>query len=318
MKKLSKILAYLLGFIVLFFILGFVYFKVNGIPSYGVVSIDYQVESTPERLARGQKLVGSLCIGCHINRVEGNLSGGLMPDAPKEFGEIYAPNITQDDQYGIGTWTDAEIMYLLRTGIKRDGKYAPPYMAKLPFLADEDMASIISFLRSDNPLVAPSSIPDKPCEPSFLTIALSNTVFKPLPFPESSIPMPNTSNTVEWGKYLALNMECFSCHSADFKSNDFQTPEKSVGYFGGGNQPLDLAGEVMFTPNLTPDNETGIGNWTKDQFIVAVKSGKVEGQVSLRYPMNPYSRLSDDEVGAIYDYLRTIPPIKNKVDRSGF
>ena len=318
MKKLSKILAYLLGFIVLFFILGFVYFKVNGIPSYGVVSIDYQVESTPERLARGQKLVGSLCIGCHINRVEGNLSGGLMPDAPKEFGEIYAPNITQDDQYGIGTWTDAEIMYLLRTGIKRDGKYAPPYMAKLPFLADEDMASIISFLRSDNPLVAPSSIPDKPCEPSFLTIALSNTVFKPLPFPESSIPMPNTNNTVEWGKYLALNMECFSCHSADFKSNDFQTPEKSVGYFGGGNQPLDLAGEVMFTPNLTPDNETGIGNWTKDQFIVAVKSGKVEGQVSLRYPMNPYSRLSDDEVGAIYDYLRTIPPIKNKVDRSGF
>ena len=64
-------------------------------------------------------------------------------DAPKEFGEIYAPNITKDTQYGIGGWTDAEIMYLLRTGIKRDGSYVPPYMAKLPMLSDEDMASII-------------------------------------------------------------------------------------------------------------------------------------------------------------------------------
>jgi len=317
MKKLLKVFVYLLGFVLLFLILGFVYFKVNGIPSYGLVNVDYEVIPTPERLERGQKLVGSLCIGCHINRVEGNLSGGLMPDAPKEFGIIYAPNITQDDKYGIGTWTDAEIMYLLRTGIKRDGKYAPPYMAKLPFLADEDMASIITFLRSDNLLVAPSSIPDKPCEPSFLTIALSNTVFKPLPFPESPIQMPDTNNTIELGKYLALNLECFSCHSADFKSNDFQYPEKSVGYFGGGNKPLNLDGEVMLTPNLTPDKETGIGNWSKDQFIKAVKSGKVDGQESLRYPMNPYSRLSDDEVGAIYDYLRTIPPIKNKILRSG-
>jgi hypothetical protein len=72
----------------------------------------------------------------------------------------------------------------------------------------------------------------------------------------------------------------------------------------------------MLTPNLTPDKETGIGNWTKQQFINAVKSGKVEGQEALRYPMNPYVRLSDQEVGAIYDYLQTIPAISNKVERS--
>ena len=73
----------------------------------------------------------------------------------------------------------------------------------------------------------------------------------------------------------------------------------------------------MLTANLTPDKESGIGNWTKDQFIKAVKSGQVDGQNALRYPMNPYTRLTDDEVGAIYDYLRTIPPINNKVVRSG-
>jgi len=317
MKRLLKRLLYFLGIVILILIIGFTFIQFRGIPTYDTVSVDYHVKTTPERLERGKVLVGSLCIGCHINRNEGNLSGGLMPDAPKEFGAIYAPNITGDIKYGIASWTDAEIMYLLRTGIKRDGSYAPPYMAKLPFLADDDMASIIAFLRSDDPLIVGSSIPDKPCEPSFLTKMLSNTVFRPLPFPEDPIPMPDTTKTVEWGKYLAFNFECFSCHSADFKSNDFYQPEKSIGFFGGGNKPLNLVGEVMLTSNLTPDKETGIGNWTKEQFIKAVKSGQVEGQASLRYPMNPYLRLSNDEVGAIFDYLQTIPPIKNKVERSG-
>lgn len=189
MKKVLKILLYTIAFLVLFLVLGFVYIQVKGIPSYDTVTIDYHVESTPERLERGKKLVGSWCIGCHINRTEGNLSGGQMPDAPKEFGMIYAQNITGDLEYGIGSWTDAEIMYLLRTGIKRNGEYSPPYMAKMPFLADEDMASVIAFLRFDDPWVAPSSIPDKACEPSFLTKALSNFVFKPLTYPSGPIAM---------------------------------------------------------------------------------------------------------------------------------
>lgn len=117
---------------------------------------------------------------------------------------------------------------------------------------------------------------------------------------------------------MAYNLECFSCHSVDFKSNNFQDPEKSLGYFGGGNMPLNLDGNVVITANLTPDKETGIGNWTKEQFINAVKSGKVDNGPALRYPMNPYIRLSDDEVGAIYQYLKTIPPIENKVIRSEF
>lgn len=316
MKKLLRILLYVLGILALFILFGFLFIQFKGIPKYEVASIDYHADPTPERLERGRVLVGSLCIGCHINREEGNLSGQFMPDAPKEFGKIYSQNITGDKTYGIGLWTDAEIVYLLRTGIKRDGQYAPPYMAKLPFLSDEDMASIITFLRSDDPLVAASPIADTPCEPSFLTKFLCNTVFKPMPYPTAPIPMPDTSNSVEWGRYMAYNMDCFSCHSADFKSNDFQYPERSAGYFGGGNKPLDLEGQVMLTPNLTPDKETGIGNWTKQQFINAVKSGKVEGQEALRYPMNPYVRLSDQEVGAIYDYLQTIPAISNKVERS--
>jgi mono/diheme cytochrome c family protein len=316
MKKILRIFLYLISIFLIFIILFFLYIQIKGIPSYETVQIDYHAEYSPERMERGKVLVGTLCIGCHINREVGNLSGGLMPDVPKEFGTIYSQNITNDKQYGIGNWTDAEIMYLLRTGIKKNGMYAPPYMAKLPALSDEDMASVIVFLRSDDPLVAASPIADKPCEPSFLTKVLTNTIFKPFPFPKEEIQMPDTSNKVEWGRYLAVNMECYSCHSADFVSNDFLNPEKSVGYFGGGNKPLNLEGKVMLTPNLTPDKETGIGKWSKEQFINAVKSGKVEGQEALRYPMNPYIRLSDAEVGAIYEYLMTIPPISNKVERT--
>lgn len=317
MKKIIKWAAYILGLLLLVIILVFAFFQIKGIPSYQTVNFDYDIEYTPQRVERGGKLVKSLCIGCHINRQLSNLSGGQMLDAPEEFGMIYAPNITNDAQYGIGGWTDAEIVYLLRTGIKRDGSYAPPYMAKLPMLSDEDMASVISFLRSNDPMVKASSTPDKPCEPSFLTKVLSNTVFKPFPMPQGEIMDPDTSNSVELGKYLAFNLECYSCHSADFKTNNFLEPEKSKGYFAGGNKTLNLSRDLMLTANLTPDKETGIGNWTKEQFVRAVKSGQVESGNALRYPMNPYVHFTEKEIGAIYDYLRTIPAIKNEVKRSG-
>jgi hypothetical protein len=77
-----------------------------------------------------------------------------------------------------------------------------------------------------------------------------------------------------------------------------------------------MEGKVMLTQNLTPDPETGIGNWTEAQFINAVKAGIKEGDPALRYPMMPYPQLTDREAGAIFAYLKTIPPIKNDVDRS--
>jgi mono/diheme cytochrome c family protein len=240
-----------------------------------------------------------------------------MSDAPAEFGPIYSQNITQDKTVGIGSWTDAEIIYLLRTGIKRDGQYAPPWMAKLPHMADEDIYSIISFLRSDDPMVAASPVPDQPCQPSFLSKFLATVAFKPMPYPDHVIEFPDTNNAVALGKYYAYNLDCFSCHSADYKTNDYLNPEKSVGFFGGGNLPLGKDGKPMITPNITPDEETGIGHWTEEQFVNAVKNGIVEGQPALRSPMVPFVLLSDNEAKAIYAYMRTVPPIKNKITRTG-
>ena len=72
----------------------------------------------------------------------------------------------------------------------------------------------------------------------------------------------------------------------------------------------------MLTSNLTPHPETGIGSWTEAQFVKAVKYGIKDGEPALQYPMTPYTRLSDKEAAAIFHYLKTVPPIDNKIARS--
>lgn len=315
MKKIFKILG--ITFIVLLIITGaaaaFIYFR--GIPSYSTTGIKYHCNSTPESVARGRKLAVMLCANCHLNNATGKLTGRHMSDAPPEFGYAYSANITQDKSHGIGNYSDAELVWLLRTGIKRNGKYAPPYMAKLPHLSDYDLNAIISFLRSDDALVQADPTPAKPCEPSFLTKFLCVVAFKPLPYPEKPISMPDTTNPVMLGKYLVHNLDCYTCHSGDFTKLDILNPENSFGYLGGGNKPLDQQGNVVLTANITPDAETGIGTWTEEKFVRALRFGLIEGQPALRYPMMPYTQLTDYEAACIFRYLKTVPAIKNKIDR---
>lgn len=316
MKKVLKFIGLFLLFILILVAVGFIYVNSNDIPSYDVENNDFEVKSSLESVERGKKLTLMLCGNCHKSTDTGKFTGGKMLDAPPEFGEIYAPNITQDKTHGIGNWTDGELFFLLRTGIKKNGQYSPPYMAKLPSMADEDLNAILSFLKSDDQLVSSDPTPDKPSKPSFLTKLLCRIAWKPFPMPKEKIELPDSTNSIEMGKYLAINLDCFSCHSADFKTNNFLYPELSEGYFGGGNKPLDKEGRIMLTSNLTPDMETGIGKWTEDKFIKAVKHGLKEGESALLYPMVPYWGLTNSEVSAIFQYLKTIPAISNKVERS--
>jgi mono/diheme cytochrome c family protein len=317
-KKFPKIVLMIVGIIVIIALAGFSFIEIRGVPNYEVKKVDFAVKSTPESVARGKKIVLLLCADCHRNNQTGKLTGQLLSGVPKEFGPAYSQNITQDKTYGIGGWTDGELVYLLRTGIKRDGQYSPPYMAKLPHLSDADMNAVISFLRSDDSLVAASATPDQPCEPSFVTKLLCAVAFKPFKMPEHKIDMPDSNNAVELGKYLVYNLECFTCHSADFKTDNWEVPEQSKGYMGGGNKPLSRAGKVILTQNLTPDNETGIGAWTEARFVNALKYGAMENDKALRDPMQPYIYLTDKEAKAIYAYLKTVPPLVNKVPRSPF
>lgn len=314
MRRALKILGLVVAALVVA-VGGFLaYVAIDGIPRYPVEKVDLKVTATPERVARGKKLAVMLCAGCHLDPTTRQLTGKHMADAPPEFGVIYSPNITQHPVKGIGSWTDGQLAYLLRTGVKRDGLYAPPWMVKLPHLSDEDLASIIAFLRSGDPLVAAvDANPPGITRPSFLTKFLAHTAFRKLPYPQHPIDAPPTSDRVVYGRYLVLALECYSCHSADFKTMDIWNPEKSVGYFGGGNPLRDLRGRTVRSANITPDEETGIGRWSEQDFKRAMRSGFRPDRTVIRYPMSPFPELSDEELSAMYAYLRTVPKIRNAV-----
>jgi mono/diheme cytochrome c family protein len=289
--------------------------SIRGIPSYEPKDVGVTIQSTPERVAEGRRLSSMLCKDCHYSPATDKLTGHNFSEDLAQFGTIYSQNITQDKNYGIGNWTDGQLLWLLRTGIKRNGEYAPPWMPKMPHMCDEDIASIIAYLHSDDPLVQAAGVPDTPSSPSLLSKFLTNFVFKPLPYPTQPINGPDTSNKVEHGRYIVTAMlDCYPCHSANFETIDIAEPEKSGGFMGGGNMVgKNHEKEEMYSANLTPDKETGIGSWTEDQFVITMRSGKKPDGTQMQYPMVPYPQLKESEARAIYAYLMQIPPIKNKV-----
>lgn len=311
MKRALKVIAYILAAVVVVLGSAALYISMKGVPTYTPGNVTLVAERTPERLARGKQLVALLCQGCHTSPVTQAMTGQRMSDMPPEFGVIFSANITQDRTYGIGGWTDGQLAYFLRTGVLKDGRYVPPVMPKYPNMSDEDMLSVIAFLRSDDRRVLPMAIADTQCQYTFLVKVLTRTFFTPYPYPSAPIPAPDTTNPVAWGKYLVANCGCYSCHSADFTKLDEYTPEKSEGFMGGGNHLFDINGEEVFTPNLTFDRATGIGTWSREDFARALREGFRPDGTVLRAPMPFWRELREPEAGAIYAYLRTLPVISN-------
>jgi mono/diheme cytochrome c family protein len=317
MRKALKIVALLLAVILVLAGCFLAYVALRGIPKYEPGKVQLKVEPTPERIARGRKLSNLLCASCHMDPSTLKLTGKHMEDAPDEFGPIFSRNITRDPEHGIGRWSDGEIAYLLRTGIGRDGQYIPPYMAKLPHLADEDLHSIIAYLRSDDPRVAAvAADPPGVTQPSFLTKLLSNVAFTPLPYPEKPIALPNERDELSFGRYLVVNLDCWPCHSPDFKTMNALEPEKTPGFLSGGNPMLDLSHRVVPSANITFDEETGIGRWSKQDFTRAMRDGVRPDGRPILYPMGVTPELTDAELSAMYAYLKSMPKIRNAVARA--
>jgi mono/diheme cytochrome c family protein len=147
-----------------------------------------------------------------------------------------------------------------------------------------------------------------------------------------------SSQEVKRGQYLTTVAGCNDCHTP-FKMGE-RGPEPDMTRMLSGH-PQDLrvpsppalneawpaaasatftawAGPwgVSFTSNLTPDKETGLGQWTEEKFITALRTGKHEGNGRDILPPMPWQmigQMTDDDLKAIFAYLRTIPPVKNKV-----
>jgi mono/diheme cytochrome c family protein len=309
MKAIKKVMI-VLGCIILIVITALAYVQFSGIPKYEAPAVAMKVEVTPERVEQGRKIGSILCITCHAAD-DGRMTGKELPEMA-ELGKIYSKNITHDPLSGIGKWTDGELYSFMRTGIKPDGQYVPIYMPKFPLMSDEDLKSVIAWLRSDSYPVQASPVPDYESEPSFLTKFLSHAipVFKPFPLPDKEIVTPDSTNKVALGKYLTAIYDCYMCHSQDYMKLNLLEPEKSEGYFAGGMEMETMKKEIVYASNLTFD-VTGIAHYTEEEFINTVKHGRKPDGTMVKFPMLPKTALEDYEVAAIYAYLQTVPKINN-------
>jgi mono/diheme cytochrome c family protein len=262
---------------------------------------------------RGKNLAFSICAGCHYDPKVGKFIGRSLNDLPKIAGHLYSANLTQSKTNGIPpTYTDAELFYLLKTGISKSGKFTP-YMMR-PMMADEDINDIIVYLRSNDAAVAAADTTVGKTHISFIGKTGIRFASKPQPY-NKGVQRPDENNPVVYGRYLVAVIGCYHCHSKKVLGLNYFDPEKSKGYLQGGMKLKDPEGKRLYGPNLTPDKETGIGNFSEEDFTKAIREGITPSGRKLSPPMGKFKSLTDKQVNAIYSYLKSLQPVHHKVER---
>jgi mono/diheme cytochrome c family protein len=276
-------------------------------------------ERTPERQARGQYLVENLlnCFICHAERdwtkhdapvIPGTTGVGPVPFPLEGLpGRIVAPNITPDPETGAGGWSDDQLARAIREGIGHDGRALFPMMPYEEFrhLSDEDLASVIVYLRSIPPVKR--ALP--PSDIVFPVKYLIRTVPQPLTEP---VPEPDWSTPESRGAYLVTIGVCGGCHTP-------RTPEGAPlpgMNLAGGDDLVGPWGSVV-SANLTPD-PSGISYYDESLFIETMRTGKLKGARQLNQIMPWYNirNLTDDDLKDIFAYLRSIAPVQHRVDNT--
>ena len=212
---------------------------------------------------------------------------------------MYAPNITPDNETGIGTFTDDMIARAIREGVGHDDRAMSDAMPWYTFrgLTDEDVASIVTYLKT-----VPSIENNIPRRKLGLQreIALADNV-PPLKAPADG---PDIDDPVSRGKYLISISDCSGCHTGWYARNP--------GVYGGGN-PMNHNEEGVFSPNITSD-VTGIGSWPVETFVYAMKNGKGKsGPMGHLMPWTSFKNMSDEDLAAIYQALMTTYPVSHVV-----
>lgn len=274
-----------------------------------------QFERTPERLARGRYLVVGLvgCETCHSPKdwkahgapdLPGmELAGQVIP-VPGLPGTIVASNLTPDPETGAANWSDDQMARSIREGIGHDGRTIFPMMPYGAYraLSDEDLASMVVYLRS----IAPVRNPLPPTQVKFPVNYLIRNAPQPV---NSPVPGPGPqASAPERGKYL-VGLGC-GCHTP----TDQGRPLPGLSY-GGGDSLTGPWGEVT-SANITPD-ASGIGYYDETLFIQALRTGYVKARkLSSIMPFGEFTNLTDDDLKAMFAYLRSLPPVKHRVDNS--
>lgn len=254
---------------------------------------------------RGSYLVNGLltCGNCHTPRGPGGvwdmskqLSGGPQTWDEMTF-KVKGANITPDAETGIGQWSDADIRRALRTGIRPNGTQMAPIMPYGFYMVftTADIDAVVAYLRS---------VP-----------AVRNAVAPPLYKAAMNVDIPPAANKAmseadmadpaKRGFYLATIGHCMECHTPIVNDR-----HDLIAQLGKGGQPFSGPWGVTVSRNITSHKSAGLGAWSDAEIKAAITQGVRKDGSKLKPPMQfpLYAKMTDEDLGAIVAYLRTVPP----------
>lgn len=287
--------------------------------------VNNKEDSLKRVIERGEYLALHVvpCLDCHSKRDYSQYSAPVVPGTEGMGGAVfdqklvgvpgtvYANNITPDPETGIGTWTDGEILRAVTQGINKNGDTLFPIMPYVNFnhMAKEDLLSVIAYIRTLKPIK--NKIPARqlmiPISMAYPGPALQKSV-------DANMRPPET-DAVKYGEYLVNAAACITCHTPQVKGQfDFSRS------FGGGLQ-FDVGTFKVNSANITPDS-TGIGAWNEERFMNKFTQYREEkaynfdpGAQNTIMPLTVYAGMKDEDLKAVYAYLRTVKPVSNKVEK---
>jgi mono/diheme cytochrome c family protein len=324
MRLLLKALAVLVILIVVVAGAGLAYLFASypDVPATPTITLP----ASPDTVARGKYLAEhvAICIDCHSERDFSRFAGPIKPGSFGKGGErfdgptagipgvIYAPNITPA---AIGTWSDGELMHAVTTGVSRDGRAMFPLMPYPLYgrLAEDDVQSMLAYVRTLSPIE--NQPPARTLDPPV------NLIVRTIPRPASFGIRPSPSERVKYGEYIVTMAACAECHTP----RDEQGQALPGMAFAGGNQfAHPELGYRVRAANITPDADTGIGQWTEQQFVDKFKAFEMpddrvltddEQRQNTAMPWKQYAGMTAEDLGAIYRYLRSIKPVTHRVEK---
>lgn len=315
-NRIVRITLGVVGTLALLITAGLAYIKL-ALPNVGPAPT-MRIRPTAAQVEHGRYLTNHVagCLDCHSTRDFTRLKGPMVAGTEGKGGEgflreagfpgnYYAPNLTPAH---LGNWTDGELYRAITTGVSRDGH---ALFAVMPYrnyaqMDPSDIRAIIAYLRSLPPIAndVPASESDFPM----------NFIINTLPARSEGGKRPTPADRVVYGQYLTTFAACAECHT---KRDDKGAPVPGMDFAGGNTFQVPTG--TAYSANITPA-KSGIGSWTRDAFIArfktyATKTAQPEvhdGEPNSAMPWTSYAQMTKRDLGAIYDYLRTLKPVEVK------
>ena len=315
---LKKIVLVVLGVLVLstaWFFFRFTVLLPRDIPVPDIV-----LPTAAAEIERGRYLARhvAVCMDCHSTRNWAYFAGPITPGTLGKGGEVFdestglpgliiSKNITPN---ALGDWSDGEVFRATTGGLQKDGDALFPLMPYDAYrtMDGRDILAIIAYLRTLDPI--DNDVPDHRLD--FPLSLIVNSIPR-----AAELKTVNRDDPVEYGEYLSQLAGCTWCHTP-INATQQPIPEQLL----AGGHEFAMGDYVVRAANISPDAETGIGNWTLEQFIARFR--RYQGEAGRTIPLGDdgrntlmswtmYADMTDADLGAIYAFLMQSEARRNEV-----